>query len=56
MIFLWLILIIIIGVYIKFNLHKRNLLKYVKHLPAYKEYPIIGTAYRFVGKNNTREL
>lgn len=32
--------------------HKRNMMKYVQHLPSPKEYPIIGSALRFFGKNS----
>lgn len=41
---------------IRFNRNKRQMMKYVQHLPSPKEYPIIGSALRFFGKNTEGEF
>ncbi len=39
---------------IKFAVRKHRMMKYVRHLPAPFEYPIIGSSISFVGRNNQR--
>lgn len=47
--------ILIIQYLIKFNRRKQKISKYVQHLPAPKEYPVIGSALRFFGKSSEGE-
>lgn len=44
-------LITIVFFYIRFAVKKHRMMKYVGHLPGPKEYPIIGSGLKFLGKN-----
>ncbi|XP_037041326.1 cytochrome P450 4C1-like isoform X1 [Bradysia coprophila] len=46
----------ILFVLIKIAVTKHRKMKYVRHLPAPSEYPIIGSSISFVGKNNQQIL
>lgn len=47
-----LVLFLLISVLlIKYNLHKKRLMKYVKHLPSLPGYPLIGSGLMFLGKD-----
>lgn len=47
--------IVIVRFLIKFTRRKEKILKYVQHLSSPKEYPIIGSALRFLGKSSEGE-
>ncbi|KAJ6636720.1 Cytochrome P450 4C1 [Pseudolycoriella hygida] len=41
---------------VKFSIRKHRIMKYVRHLPAPFEYPVIGSSINFVGRNNQQIL
>lgn len=45
---------LLLAALVKFTIRKHRIMKYVRHLPAPFEYPIIGSSISFVGKNNQR--
>lgn len=52
MLFLYLISAVTVLLFIKFYLYKRRIMKYVGHLPAPPEIPIVGSGLYFLGRNS----
>lgn len=46
--------VLIISLFVTFLIRKHRIMKYVKHLPAPPEYPIVGSSFRFLGKDTQR--
>lgn len=55
MIFIYLIGAVAALLFMKFYLYKRRIMKYVGHLPAPPEIPIVGSGLYFLGKNSVGE-
>ncbi len=53
MFILFLILTIIAIGCVKVHLHKRRLLKNIRHIPASNGLPLIGIGFQFLGKSTT---
>lgn len=47
-------LVVVLLGFVKFFIQKHKLMKYVQQLPSPPEYPIVGSSFRFFGKNSQR--
>lgn len=56
MISVYLLSAVVVVLLIKFHLYKRRMMKYVGHLPAPPEIPIVGSGLYFLGKNTVEMM